>query len=213
MFQDVVISMVPTNLSWVCVLFASMLPLIEIRGAIPFGMSSVFAENPLSLWQVCLISFVGSTISALFVLLILKLIIKLSTKNRKFNEVYKKFKLWLDKKFFNIKNKNTMQKTTTRKWLILMLFTGLPVPFSGCWTACLLAVFFGLKIFPAISAIVVGNFVAVLLVSLFCTVFIDFVDLVLVVFVAITILFILFELLKLVFTLLNKKTSKEKQNL
>ena len=204
MVVESVFSVLPTNLNWLCVLIASMLPMIEIRGAIPFGLStSVWGEHVLSLWQVCLLSFCGATISAFLVLLVLKLVLKIANKNKRFDALRGRITIWLDSKFFNYKQKG--KQCITKKWFALMLFTGLPIPFSGGWSACLLALFLNMNYFSSLSAIVVGNLVATMLVSLFCTIFLDFVDLVFVVFVIITLMIIIYCFLSVLLRNLSKK--------
>ena len=173
------ISFLPTDQSWLCVFVVAMLPMFEIHGAIPFGLSgALWGNGVLPLWQVCLLSFLGATILALVVLLILKLVLRIISTNKKFKKQYKRFQAWLDKKFFKYSMKNS--NTKTKKWWTLMLFTAVPLPFSGVWTSCLLSIFMDLKFFASFGAIVVGNVITTMVVSLFCTVFASFVDLVLV---------------------------------
>ena len=88
----------------------------------------------------------------------LKLFIKLASKSKKFNTMHKKLDLWLNKKFFKYKNSDN-NLVMRKKWFLLMLFTAVPLPFSGVWSACLLATFLNMNFF--------GGFLAILEVALF----------------------------------------------
>lgn len=202
MFFENIISVLPKEFAWLCVMIVSMLPMLEIRSAIPFGLSgSVWGSDVLPMWQVCLFAFCGACLISIIVLLLLKLFVKLLSKSKRFEKGYKNFQNWLENKFFKFKQ----TKNGMGKWWVLMLFTALPLPFSGVWTACLLCCFFNMKFWWGIFSITVGNLFSTILVSLFCTVFYQFVDLVFVVFVLIAIMIAVYCFMKFVFSISHKK--------
>lgn len=203
MLEQEFISIMPADYAWLCIVLASMLPLFEIHGAIPFGLSNaVWGENALPLWQVCIFSFLGASLMAIIVLSVLFLFLKLVSKNKRFTKFYAKFKSWLDTKFFkyDVTKQNT-KSLKFKKWWLLMLFNAVPLPFSGVWTSGLLAMFLNISFPLALSALLVGNLITTLFMALLCGVFFEFVDLVLIIFVIVTLLFVVYQLLKL---LLNK---------
>lgn len=211
MLEQQVLDFIPIKLEWLCIMVASMLPLVEIHGAIPFGLSqSIWGENVLPLWQVCCFSLLGACIMATIILAILFLFTKIISKNKRFLKIYTKFNLWLESKFFRYNTSNANNKTLKqKKWWTLVLFNAVPLPFSGVWTSGLLAMFLNLSFPLALSALLVGNIITVLVIALCCTIFSDFVDLLLVVFIIITILFIIYQLLKLC---INKMSTKQHTN-
>ena len=210
MFLQDVLSILPFD-TWFCVFVVAMLPLLELRTAIPLGLSiTVFKDNVLTLWQSCLFAFLGVCLATFVVLLGLKLFLKILNKNNKFNKLYKKFNIWLDAKFFKYKNHlNFNKKANLKKWDVLFWFTAIPIPFSGAYSAALLSVFLNANFKLAFSAIVLGNLLSTILIALLCTVFYDFVDLFLIVFIIIAVLMVFYYLVAFI---IKKITSKKHIN-
>ena len=209
MFLQDVLSILPFD-TWFCVFVVAMLPLLELRTAIPLGLSiTIFKDNVLTLWQSCLFAFLGVCLATFVVLLGLKLFLKILNKNNKFNKLYKKFNIWLDAKFFKYKDSQNTKKSNFKKWWLLFWFTAIPLPLSGTYSAALLSVFLNANFKLAFSAIVLGNLLSTILIALLCTVFYDFVDLFLIVFVIIAVLMVFYYLVAFI---IKKITSKKHIN-
>ena len=207
MFLQDFLNVLPLG-TWLCVMLVAMLPLFELKTAIPLGVSvAVFKNNVLTLWQSCLFAFLGVCLATLFILLLLKLFLKILNKNNKFKNVYKKLNLWLNAKFFKYKDSQNAKKSSFKKWWLLFWFTAIPLPLSGTYSAALLSVFLNTSFKLSFSAITLGNLLSTIFIALLCTVFYDFVDLFLIVFVIIAILIIVYY----VFYFLLKELASKKQ--
>ena len=100
-----------------CVFFCSMIPIIELRGAIPIG--AALKMSPLATY---LISVAGNMLPVPFILLFIKAIIKLMQKSKFFS----KFANWLVAKAE--KNKEKISKYGF--WGVA-LFVMIPLPGTG----------------------------------------------------------------------------------
>ena len=115
-----------------CVVFCSMLPIIECRGAIPLGWGL-----GLPWWQTALFSIIGNLLPVPFILLFIRAILKwMATCRVKF---FNKISAWLERKVD--KHKGTIEKYSY--WGV-MIFVGLPIPGTGAWTGTLIASVLGL---------------------------------------------------------------------
>ena len=60
--KELFVSIFGSN-SWLATIIISMIPIIELRGAIPFGSAvSLWGENALPVWKSFLFSVLGCTI-------------------------------------------------------------------------------------------------------------------------------------------------------
>ena len=129
----------------------SLIPVIEIRGAIPLGIS--LGLNPL---KSVYLSLIGSMISCVLFLLFLPFIFKLFEKtkfyNKFLNAIMPKVKL-LEEKKFNI-------------YIALMLFVAIPLPLTGVTTACIVSCILKLKKEKSFFFIMLGNIIASIIISL-----------------------------------------------
>ena len=116
-----------------CVLFCSMLPIIECRGAVPLG-----CVLGLPWWQNVLFSVAGNILPVPFILLFMKAILKWMRNCRV--KFVNKIAAWLDRKIE--KHKGTIERYSY--WGI-MIFVGLPIPGTGVWTGTLIASVLGLE--------------------------------------------------------------------
>lgn len=139
-------------------LLTSMLPLIELKGAIPIGLAMGFGKV-----ETLLISYLGSTLPALF---ILPFIIKIFS--------------WMEKRpksarlVARAKNKAQSKDEQVRKYqyLGLFIFVAIPLPGTGVWMGSLIASLMGLEKKKSFLMIALGNAVAGLIIFLFSNIFI-----------------------------------------
>ena len=139
----------PEILENILVFGMSMLPVVELKGAIPIGV----LQFGLPLWTTFLIAFLGSIVPAPFLLVFIKgLIHKLqSSKVRLFNKVSN----WLMGKVH--KHQDKVKKFG---YLAIFIFVAIPLPGTGVWTSSLLAAMLDLRFRYAFPVIAVGNLVA-----------------------------------------------------
>jgi uncharacterized membrane protein len=131
-----------------CVVFCSMLPIIECRGAVPLGWGL-----GLPWWQTALFSIIGNLLPVPFILLFIRAILKwMATCRVKF---FNKISAWLERKVD--KHKGTIEKYSY--WGV-MIFVGLPIPGTGAWTGTLIASVLGLEPKRSFLAAVGGVLIA-----------------------------------------------------
>ena len=149
-------------LNYLYVFVISMVPIIELRGAIPvgYGLGLPFFIN----YIICCI---GNLIPVPFILLFIKWLLnfmsssKIGFFNKTANFVLKKAD----------KNKGKITKYAT--WG-LFLFVAIPLPGTGAWTGALVASLLDMKRSRAMLSITAGVIAAGLIMSLICYGFVDF---------------------------------------
>lgn len=136
-------------------LFISMVPIIELRGAIP-----VATGMGLSPWVAIPVALVGNLIPIPFIILFIKKIFAWMRKvSPKLNKVVDKMEAKAEK------NK---EKVLRYAFWGLVLFVAIPLPGTGAWTGALVAAMLDMplkKAFPAILLGVVGAAIIVSFVS------------------------------------------------
>ncbi len=137
-----------------CVFFCSMLPVIELRGAIPlaFGLG-------LPWWQAYLISVVGNLLPVPFILLLINIVIKWMAASRV--KFFNKIANFLLKKVE--KNRERIEKYS---FWGLCLFVAIPLPVTGAWTGSLVAAVIGMKPLKAFISALLGVLLAGAIVTL-----------------------------------------------
>ena len=131
-----------------CVFFCSLLPIIELRGAIPLG-----AHFGLPFWQTYLISVIGNILPVPFILLFIKGILTWMSKCRV--KAFNKVAGWLFRKAE--KNRGKVEKYAS---LGLVLFVAIPLPGTGAWTGSLVAAIMDMKFWRAFLSALIGVLVA-----------------------------------------------------
>lgn len=131
-----------------CVLFCSMLPIIELRGAIPMG-----AAFGLPWWQTYLISIVGNMLPVPIILLFVKSVLNwmAGCKVKFFNKVANKM--------FEKAEKNR-EKIEKYAFWGLTLFVAIPLPATGAWTGTLVAALFDMKFWKSLLSALIGVMIA-----------------------------------------------------
>ena len=130
----------------------AMVPVIELRGAIPFGV-----VQGLSVPTAFVISVLGNLLPIPFAVVFLRRLLEwLQTKSRTLD----KFVKWLEKKA----EKNSEQVLRSEFWG-LMILVAIPLPGTGAWTGALVAATLDMRLKRAMPAISVGVIVAGIIVT------------------------------------------------
>ena len=139
-------------MSYIKIMFFAMLPVIELRGAIPLGIS--LELNPIGVY---IFSVIGSTIVAIPIILMFRYVLE-----------YLKNKKYLEKLTNNIEDKilKRSRKLKALNIIGISLFVGIPLPTTGTWSAAAIASIFEMRIKYAILGIFLGNALAGIIVSL-----------------------------------------------
>jgi uncharacterized membrane protein len=131
-----------------CVFFCSMIPIIELRGAIPMGWAM-----GLEWWQSYLISVAGNMLPVPFILLFINKIIKWMAESK--ISLFNKVANWLLKKAE--KNRAKIEKYAF--WGVA-LFVAVPLPVTGAWTGSLVAAVIDMKFWKALLSALIGVMIA-----------------------------------------------------
>lgn len=139
--------------NYVYVLFISMLPIIELRGAIPVAFA--LGLDPVISF---IVAIVGNLLPIPFILLLIKRVCEWMKKTKHLSKI----PLFLERKV----NKNKQKITKYAKWG-LFLFVAIPLPGTGAWTGALIASFLNFKFKDSLIAIIGGVLTAGLIMSIF----------------------------------------------
>jgi uncharacterized membrane protein len=178
---------------YIVVLIIAILPIIELRGAIPTGILFLHL-NPV---LVVLISIIGNMLPIFFILFLFKFFEKLLRKIK----IFDKFFDWLFKRTL-AKSKDIEQYQE----LGLMIFVAIPLPMTGAWTGALAAYLLNLSYIKSLVYIFFGVLIASAIVSVFTLILTNFT---LIWQIIITILFIiLIVVISIILSFIAKKTKK-----
>ena len=133
------------------VLILAMLPISELRGAMPFG---VYSHIPFI--RVLIISIIGNLLPVIPLYFLLNRILLLLSRFR----LGKKFSDWLVA--HTLKKSEVIQVYET---LGLFIFIGIPLPITGAWTGTIAAVLLKLKFKYYLIGVIGGVLLASLIVS------------------------------------------------
>ena len=140
----------------------SLIPLIELKGGI------VYAWGSLGFIKSFLYAYIGSTIVFVGVFFLLKPILALLKKWKAFRGFAEKIESYFENKAKETEQKQNDKKiklTESRlKQLGVFIFVAIPLPMTGVWTGTAVAVFLGLNFEQVVLPIIIGNFIAGLLI-------------------------------------------------
>ena len=184
---------------YIAVILVSMFPLIELKGAIPVGMTEAFC---LSILETSLMAYIGSTVIAVLIFFLLKPIFKLLKKIKIFNLVIRKLEGLFIHKAEKIAAKSSgcdVEKEAKRIMIIaLLLFVAVPFPVTGIWTGTAIAVFLSLKFREAILPLALGNLIAGSIITLLTYLFAEYVDIIIYVLFALALIMLAYTIYKIV---------------
>jgi len=134
------------------VFFISLLPILELRGGLI--AASLLKLDPVRSY---IISVIGNLLPIPFILWLIKKIINWMRSSKHLQKIA----LWLDKKVD--KNKGAIEKYG---FWGLVLFVGIPLPGTGAWTGALLASLLDMDRKKSFLAILIGVFMASIIMML-----------------------------------------------
>ena len=198
--------------SEIATIIISMIPIVELRGAIPFGAASSFwGENALSLWESFAYSVLGSSLVCVILTFLFWPVFKWLKKTKWFKKLADFIERKLSKNSENIDKKVDAEKNQKRvRWIKIagvFAFVAIPLPLTGVWTGTCLALFLGLGKVDTLMSVLSGNVVAGLLMTLVSYFFADNTMIVLLAFLALVVVFVAYELVK---GLIKKRKGRHK---
>ena len=133
-------------------LVTAMMPILEIRGAIPVGVAS-----GLDPWLAFAVGFVGNMLPIPILILLTRKIIEWLKKHN----VLVKLTAWLENK-----GSKGAQKVQKYSFWGLFILVAIPLPGTGAWTGALVASLLDMRLKRALPSIAMGVAVAGLIVLL-----------------------------------------------
>lgn len=209
----------------------AVVPIIELKGAIPFSMSpQIWGAAALPYWEAFLYGLIGSSIVVPILALLYIPIINWLKKTKLFKRLAEKLENRVNSKKEKLeekaesedtnnseqlvveeKNNTQTNKKYNKKFFLKLLgvfaFVAIPLPLTGVWTGTCIGVALGLGFWWTCASVILGNVVAGLLITLVSSLF---GDATLVFFYILIAVILIFVLVKLLLKLIKRK--KEKQN-
>ena len=135
----------------------SMVPIVELRGAIPFGVLK--CEVP---WQqAVIISMIGNMLPVPFIFFFARKVLEWG----KDKPVIGKFFSWCLEKGHHGGEKLKAKAGEKGMFLALMLFVGIPLPGTGAWTGTLAASMLDLDFKKSVIAVICGVLLAAAIIT------------------------------------------------
>jgi len=135
---------------YLIVLFVSMLPIIELRGAIPIGVGI-----GVDLIPAYIIAVIGNMLPVPFIYLFARKVL-LWGADKKY--IGKFFTFFIEKGEKG--GKKLQEKAGRGLFIALLLFVGIPLPGTGAWTGTLAASFLDMEFKPTVLAAMGGVLLA-----------------------------------------------------
>ncbi len=139
---------------WLHVLIISALPIIELRGALPYGVLLM----KMSYAQVIPLCIIGNLLPAPVILLLAKKV--LDAMGRSKIAFFVRISTWIKQR--SLKRSEKIEKAT---FWGLVLFVGIPIPGTGVWTGCLIASLLELSPLKSFLAAALGVLLAAAIVT------------------------------------------------
>lgn len=137
--------------SLIKVALLSMLPIIEVKGAIPMGL-----VLGLSGWEAFAAAVIGSSIPVPFIMWLLKPALRWLR-----SLPYKPCHAYAD--WFERRAMKKKGRISEKSLIFLFLFVAIPIPTTGVWMGSAIATLLDIRIKYALPLILVGNVVASLI--------------------------------------------------
>lgn len=135
----------------ITVFFLAMVPVIELRGAIPLG-----AYYDLPIWLTFVLAVIGNIVPVPFILLFVTRVFAWLKKYDRPRKIVEKFENRIVKK---------SQEMKTVTFVGLMLFVAIPLPGTGAWTGAGVAALLEMRFRDAMLAVILGVLMAGVIVT------------------------------------------------
>lgn len=187
----------------------SMLPIIELRVAIPVAI-----EMGLSWYKAFGFAFLGSIIVAPILLLILMPILNAMKKIKIFRGLANAVESLFQSKAESVRKKAKKASSKNTEDIIkiigVFLFVAIPLPLTGVWTGTAVAVFLGLGFWKSLLAVSLGNISSGLIMTGLSLLFKDNLNLFLTIFM-IAVLTLL--IINIIYLVIKSKLKKKKASI
>ena len=133
-------------------LIVSMVPVLELRGAIPIGVGL-----GLSHFEAMVVSMIGNMLPVPFIILFIRPRFKwMTAKSERLGRLEKKLEAKAEGKW---------EQVHRYQFFGLAIFVGIPLPGTGAWTGALIAAVMDMRMRSALPSILIGVLIAGFLVT------------------------------------------------
>lgn len=140
---------------YLIIFLISMVPIVELRGAIPIAVGYINAGYELNMIVCYILCIIGNMLPVPFIFLFARRILEWG-KDRRF---IGKFSTWCLNK--GAKGGEKLKaKSSKGIYIALLLFVGIPLPGTGAWTGTLAASFLNLDFKKSTLAVTLGVLLA-----------------------------------------------------
>ena len=146
---------------YLIVFLISMVPLIELRGSIPIGLSSLLGD-PISVLPLYIICILGNMLPVPFIYLFARKVLEWGSDKK----VIGKFFKWCLEKGEKGGKKLQEKAGKTGLFFALLIFVGIPLPGTGAWTGTLAASILDMDFKRSILAVMLGVILAGIIMGL-----------------------------------------------
>ena len=212
-------------------IFVSMVPIMELKGGIPFGMSEAFwGANAFGRWQAFWWAYLGCSIVVVGLYFAFTPIMRFLRKTKVFkglanfidNRIKKQSQKYQQNDVLkdNIGDNDNLDKdleltdkslAKAKLWKMfgVFCFVAIPLPLTGVWMGVCIAVMLELNFWETLLSVQLGNLIAGIIISTLCVLFPSFTHWLIYIFIILVVVFVLFEIIK---NKINKNKSKNKIN-
>ena len=138
-------------MEYIKIMILSMIPITELRGAIPIGIA--LDLNPIGVY---VSSVIGSTLVSIPLILTFRHVIHFLREIKTFEGLVKKVDRKIDSGMKRLKNISIVG---------IILFVGVPLPTTGTWTASAIASILKMRLKNALLGVLIGNIMSGIIVS------------------------------------------------
>lgn len=132
--------------------FLSMVPVLELRGALPIGVA-----NGLNIWLVIIVTIIGNLVPVPFIIIFIRKIFAwMRSKSERLNRLVSK-----------LEQKAAKNSALVSKYEMfgLCLLVAIPLPGTGAWTGALVAAMLDMRLKKAFPTIALGVAIAAVIVA------------------------------------------------
>ena len=148
---------------YLIVFFWSMVPLVELRGAIPFAYGFKAADPEFNMLWAYIIIAIGNMLPVPFIFFFARKVLEWGADKP---VIGKFFRFCLEKGHKG--GEKLKEKAGRSLFVALLLFVGIPLPGTGAWTGTLAASILDMDFKSSILAVILGVALAAVIVSVVC---------------------------------------------
>lgn len=145
---------------YLLVIFISMVPLIELRGAVPIGLSQLLGD-PLPILPLYIVCILGNMLPVPIIFFFARKVL-LWGRDKKY--IGKFFTFCIEKG--EKAGKALQAKAGRGLYIALFIFVGIPLPGTGAWTGTLAASFLDMDFKKSVIAVMAGVVLAGIIMGL-----------------------------------------------